>query len=229
MCGGEELEGKEIVAENAAQLIADYTRGEVQKKIAQGELEVAKINNKTDKEVAELDAKTAEVTELPMFLVDEVIATKCGRPDWAGKEILASNVARMFVEHSKAEVDAMRAKASLEVAQAMSDSNKDVYAAEGKAAKSLRDRRAFELAKRQIDVYRSMVSNDKVSFMGSDDASMLPNMVTGTCVWWWWWWLCLFFFCFFFVVQSFVLCVRDQLKRKFYFFSLFFFFFFFFI
>ena len=34
-----------------------------------------------------------------------------------------------------------------------------MYAAEGKAAKSLRDRRAFELAKRQIDVYRSMVSS----------------------------------------------------------------------
>ena len=28
LCGGEELEGKRIVAENASQLIEDYTRGE---------------------------------------------------------------------------------------------------------------------------------------------------------------------------------------------------------
>ena len=34
MCGGEHLVGKEIVAENAAQLIADYTRGEVLKKVS---------------------------------------------------------------------------------------------------------------------------------------------------------------------------------------------------
>ena len=67
-----------------------------------------------------MDAKTAEVTELPMFQVDSIIAEKCGRPDWSGKEILAANVARMFLEHSKAEVDAMSAKANLEVAQANS-------------------------------------------------------------------------------------------------------------
>ena len=96
----------------------------------------------------------------------------------AGKSILAENVARMFFEHAKAEVDAMKAKASLEVAQANSDSNKAVYAAEGKAANSLRDRRAYELAKQQILVYKSMVNNDKVSFLGSDAGSMLPNMVT---------------------------------------------------
>jgi hypothetical protein len=91
-------EGKKIVAENAAQLIADYTRGEVQKNLALGQLEVAKINNETDKVVAELDASTATVTELPHFKVDKICAEKCGRPDWAGKEILAVNVARMFVE-----------------------------------------------------------------------------------------------------------------------------------
>ena len=61
---------------------------------------------------------------------------------------------------------------------AQSDSNKAVYAAEGKAATSLRDVRAYELAKHQIGVYRTMVNNDKVSFMGSDESSMLPNMVT---------------------------------------------------
>ena len=53
-----------------------------------------------------------------------------------------------------------------------------MYAAEGKAANSLRDRRAYELAKQQILVYKSMVNNDKVSFLGSDAGSMLPNMVT---------------------------------------------------
>lgn len=178
MCGGVEFENKEIVAENAAQLINDYTKGEVQKNLAEGSLKVAKINNETDQLVAQLDARTATVTNLPMFLVDEICATKCGRPDWTNKSILAENVARMFFEHAKAEVDAMNAKAMLEVAQANSDSNKAVYAAEGKAAKSLHDRRAFELAKRQIGVYKSMVNNSNVSFMGADDNSMMPNMVT---------------------------------------------------
>jgi len=82
MCGGSEFENKEIVAENAGQLIGDYTRGEVQKNLATGQLEVAKINDETDKEVAALDAKTATVTNLPMFPVDQSTADKCGRPDW---------------------------------------------------------------------------------------------------------------------------------------------------
>ena len=178
MCGGAELEGKEIVAENASQLIGDYTRGEVQKNLATGQLKVAKINNATDQKIAELDAQTATITQLPMFSVDAAVAEKCGRPDWAGQSILAENVARMFFEHAKAEVDAMNASAKLEVAVAESDSNKAVYAAEGKASSALRDVRAFALAKEQINVYRSMVNNEKVSFMGSDDSSMLPNMVT---------------------------------------------------
>ena len=105
MCGGVEFENKEIVAENAAQLINDYTKGEVQKNLAEGSLKVAKINNETDQLVAQLDARTATVTNLPMFLVDEICATKCGRPDWTNKSILAENVARMFFEHAKAEVD----------------------------------------------------------------------------------------------------------------------------
>jgi hypothetical protein len=178
ICGDAALEGKAIVAENASQLIGDYTRGEVQKNLASGQLKVAEINNETDQKIAQLDAQTATTNELPMYLVDANTAKKCGRPDWAGKEVLADNVARMFYEHAKAEVDAMKAQAELEVNMAQSDSNKAVYAAEGKASVSLRDVRAFELAKQQIKVYKTMVNNEKVSFMGSDEKSMLPNMVT---------------------------------------------------
>ena len=64
LLGGEEYAGKEIVAENAAQMVTDFTKGEITKRIAMGNLEVAKINAETDRKVAELDAETNKILTL---------------------------------------------------------------------------------------------------------------------------------------------------------------------
>ena len=92
--------------------------------------------------------------------------------------MLAVNIAKMLSENASAEVDAMGGRAALAVQRAQAAAAKAVYAAEGKAATALKDKRAFELAKRQIDVYQSLASNGKVSFFGSDAGGTVPNMVT---------------------------------------------------
>ena len=72
----------------------------------------------------------------------------------------------------------MEAKAQLSVERAKAAAAKAIYNAEGMSAQNLKDKRAFELAKRQIDVYQSLASNGKVSFFGSDAESTIPSVVT---------------------------------------------------
>ena len=178
MLGGQEHAGKEIVAENAAQMVLDYTKGEITKRKAKGNLEVAKINAETDRAVAELDAETNRILTLPMLLVTKELAQQCGKPEWEKKEVLAETVAKMLTENASSEVKSMEADAHLAVARAQAAATKAVYAAEGQAASALKDKRAFELAKSQLDVYESLARNRKVTFFGSDSGSAVPSMVT---------------------------------------------------
>jgi len=178
LLGGEEYAGKEIVAENAAQMVTDFTKGEITKRIAMGNLEVAKINAETDRKVAELDAETNKILTLPSLRVSEELAQKCGKAEWKNEEVLAVNVAKMLSENAFAEVESMEAKAQLSVERAKASAAKAIYNAEGMSAQNLKDKRAFELAKRQIDVYQSLASNGKVSFFGSDAESTIPSVVT---------------------------------------------------
>ena len=176
--GNTEHAGKEIVATNAAQMVTDYMKGEITKKVAKGNLEVAKINAETDRKVAALDAETNRIRTLPTLTVTKTLAQKCGKPEWENTDVLADNISKTLLENANAEVETMEATAELSVARAEAAATKAIYEAEGQAAEALRNKRAFELAKRQIDVYQSLANNGKVSLFGSDSGSTVPSMVT---------------------------------------------------
>jgi choline dehydrogenase-like flavoprotein len=176
--GNTEHAGKEIVATNAAQMVTDYMKGEITKKVAKGNLEVAKINAETDRKVAALDAETNRIRTLPTLTVTKTLAQKCGKPEWENTDVLADNISKTLLENANAEVETMEATAELSVVRAEAAATKAIYEAEGQAAEALRNKRAFELAKRQIDVYQSLANNGKVSLFGSDSGSTVPSMVT---------------------------------------------------
>ena len=178
LLGGKELAGKEIVAGNAAQMVKDYTKGEITKKLADANLEVAKINAETDRTVATLNAETNRIRRLPVIKVSKKLAEQCGKPEWEDEEIQAENVAQMLTENAKADVESTEARAKLELLRAKASASKALYAAEEEASIALKDKRSFELAKQQVAVYQRLAENGKVSFFGTDSGSTVPNMVT---------------------------------------------------
>lgn len=95
LMGDPAFEGKEMVVENVSQLVTDYARGKVQKMRAEANLEVAEIRAITEHKVAELDAQATQALSLPKVKLDAAVASMCGKPEWEGREMLASTIAQL--------------------------------------------------------------------------------------------------------------------------------------
>ena len=64
--------------------------------------------------------------------VSDELAKLCGKEDWAGKVMLAANIADMLSENASAKVQSMEAQAALILQEAKASASKAVYAAEGR-------------------------------------------------------------------------------------------------
>ena len=105
--------------------------------------------------------------------VSDELAKLCGKEDWAGKVVLAANIADMLGEcERKSAIDGGADGLILQEAKTPS---KAVYAAEGEASVALKDKRAFELASRQNGVYSRLGNNDRSASLAQTAEARCPT------------------------------------------------------